>query len=309
MTEELAALTAELVARLGARVDRDAPSAALTTYRVGGPIRTLVHVKDAQQLGAVVDVVAGSDVETLVVGMGSNLLVADAGFDGIGILLDGEFERLELDIASGVVTAGGATSLPVLARRSAAAGLSGLEFFVGIPGSVGGAVRMNAGGHGRETAEVLVDVEVVSLVSGSRRTLDVDELDLSYRHSAIGAGDVVARARFAGSQDEPEACAGRIAKIVRWRREHQPGGANAGSVFSNPPGDSAGRLIDVSGCKGLRVGGAHVSLKHANFIQADLHATAADIVALLSEVGARVEARTGIRLERELRLVGFGSEL
>ena len=202
--------------------------------------------------------------------------------------------------------AGGSASLPVLARRAAASGVAGLEFYVGIPGSVGGAVRMNAGGHGRETREVLLDVDLLDLRGGVRTTRAAGAFDFGYRHSNLDDHTVVCAARFAGSRDSPEACGERIDAIVRWRREHQPGGANAGSVFSNPPGDSAGRLIDAAGLKGLRVGGAVVSEKHANFIVAGPTATAGDVRALLGEVRARVAEATGTRLQTEVRLIGFG---
>src|SRR6185436_7388620 len=170
------------------------------------------------------------------------------------------------------------------ARRTAAAGRAGLEFYVGIPGSVGGAVRMNAGGHGCETRDVLVRARVRSLSTGAVAEPDVAALALGYRTSTIGAADVVVDAEFRVTSDDPDACAARIDDVVRWRREHQPGGANGGSVFRNPSDDSAGRLIDVSGCKGLRVGGAVVSEKHANFFQAEAGASARDVRELVARV-------------------------
>ena len=203
--------------------------------------------------------------------------------------------------------AGAAVPLPVLARRTAAAGRSGLEFFVGIPGSVGGAVRMNAGGHGRETAEVLVRARTVDLAGAGHEVVhERSDLDFGYRHSALGAAEIVTSADFAVVAAPAEACERTIAEVVRWRREHQPGGANAGSVFRNPPGDSAGRIIDAAGLKGFRVGGAVVSPKHANFFQAEPGATADDLYRLMQEVRRRVGETSGITLEPELRLVGFG---
>jgi UDP-N-acetylmuramate dehydrogenase len=294
-----------LETRLPGRVRRVVPSGELTTYRVGGPFAAVVRVGDDNALSALADVVGASSVPVLVVGRGSNLLVADAGFDGIAVALDGEFERVVVDADVPAVRAGGSASLPVLARRAAAAGVAGLEFYVGIPGSVGGAVRMNAGGHGRETREVLLDVDLFDLHSGTRTTSPAGDLDFAYRHSNLGDHTVVRGARFSGSHDEPEACSARIDAIVKWRREHQPGGANAGSVFSNPPGDSAGRLIDAAGLKGLRIGGAAVSEKHANFIVADPAATAADVSAVLDEVRRRVADASGVVLQTEVRLVGF----
>jgi UDP-N-acetylmuramate dehydrogenase len=206
------------------------------------------------------------------------------------------------------VRAGGGLALPVLARRTAAAGFAGLEFYVGIPGSVGGAVQMNAGGHGRETRDVLERASVIDVHAGADAavaTRDLDALRLGYRHSALSPSEVVTSAELAVTADDPARCEERIAEIVRWRREHQPGGSNAGSVFRNPPGDSAGRLIDATGCKGMRVGRAVVSEKHANFFQAEPGATASDVHALVRSVQARVAAATGVQLVPELRMVGF----
>jgi UDP-N-acetylmuramate dehydrogenase len=228
----------------------------------------------------------------------------------VGIALAGEFEQLDVGPvgehdATVHVRAGGAVPLPVLARRTGTVGVAGLEFFVGIPGSVGGAVRMNAGGHGAQTADVIVGARVFDLGDARARDLSPAQLGLGYRHSAITARAVVVAATFSGHRDEPAAVAGRIDEIVRWRREHQPGGQNAGSVFTNPEGDSAGRLIEIAGCKGTRVGGAVVSEKHANFFVAESGARAADVYELIELVRARVHASTGVTLEPELHLVGF----
>jgi UDP-N-acetylmuramate dehydrogenase len=305
MPDTLERTVERLEGRLPGRVRRAAPSGEFTTYRVGGPFAAVVLIGDDAALDALARIVATVDVPVLVVGRGSNLLVADGGFAGIAVVLGDEFERIVVDASAASVLAGGSASLPVLARRAAAAGVSGLEFYVGIPGSVGGAVRMNAGGHGRETRDVLIDVDLLDLRGGIRTTKAAGAFDFGYRRSNLEDHTVVCAARFAGSSDAAEACTARIDAIVKWRREHQPGGANAGSVFSNPPDDSAGRLIDAAGLKGLRIGGAVVSEKHANFIVADPTATAADVRALLEEVRRRVIDTTGIALETEVRLVGF----
>ena len=287
------------------RVTPDAALADLVTYRLGGPVAALVRVGTERELAAVAGVVADQGAPVLVVGRGSNLLVADDGFPGVVIVLDGEYDQVEL--GTDVITAGGAVALPVLARRAAAAGLTGVEFFVGIPGSVGGAVRMNAGGHGRETRDVLLRAWVADLADGGRPVeRAVDTFAFGYRTASLGDTDVVVRAEFTVSADDPAACEARVAEIVSWRREHQPGGANAGSVFRNPPGDSAGHLIDACGLKGLRSGGATVSDKHANFIQAEPGARATDVRDLVLLVQQRVEAETGVHLVPELRLIGFG---
>jgi UDP-N-acetylmuramate dehydrogenase len=291
-------------------VQRDVPVSDLTTYRLGGPVAVVARVSDDAALGVVAATLAqlgAPPPPLLVVGRGSNLLVADRGFPGLGVVLAGDFESVDVEPGRSRVRAGAATPLPVLARRAAAGGLAGLEFFVGIPGSVGGAVRMNAGGHGRETREVLHRAWVLDLLAGDATpsARDVADLDLSYRHSGLRAGQVVTRAEFHATPDDPTACAARVDEIVRWRREHQPGGSNAGSVFRNPTGDSAGRLIDAAGLKGLRVGGAVVSEKHANFFQAEPGASADDVARLVAEVQARVDGATGIHLVPELELVGF----
>jgi UDP-N-acetylmuramate dehydrogenase len=306
---ELEAVAAELSARLPNAVERDVPFATLSTYRLGGRVAVLARVRNERDLAVVADVAVRRRPPLLVVGRGSNLLVADAGFAGLVVLLEGDFEVVHIDRSSGspTVRAGAAVPLPVLARRTAAAGLAGLEFFVGIPGSVGGAVRMNAGGHGRETGDVLRRAWLVDLLSGDEGAAEirpVHALDLDYRHSNVSASEIVVAAEFAAHSDAAASCEARVAEIVRWRREHQPGGANAGSVFRNPPGDSAGRIIDAAGLKGLRVGGAVVSEKHANFFQADPGATAGDVRRLVHEVRLRVADATGVDLVPELLMVG-----
>ncbi len=302
----LDAIAAALDQELGGQIERDAPSAPFTTYRCGGPIRLLLRIERESDLAVLAGALASHpDIEVLVIGRGSNLLVGDAGFEGVGLLVGGELEQLSIDPDAARVDAGAAVALPVLARQAAKSGIGDLEFFVGIPGSVGGAVRMNAGGHGAETNDVLRAARVVDLDEGSPRVLTREELGLRYRHSALGPRAVVVGASFTGRLDAPDACGQRIDEIVRWRRVHQPGGQNAGSVFTNPGADAAGRLIEASGLKGLRIGGAVVSQKHANFFVAGPGARADDVYALLREVQRQVETQTGVRLEPELRLVGF----
>jgi UDP-N-acetylmuramate dehydrogenase len=288
---------------LGPALHVDAPVGQRTTYRVGGTAALLAEVVDLRALRAVRDVVAGSGIEVFVVGKGSNLLVADAGFDGLVIVLGDGFEGI--DIAGTSVVAGGAAALPVVARRTVAAGLRGFEWAVGVPGSVGGAVRMNAGGHGAELVERLRSIRVVDLAGGEDGAVPASALDLAYRRSNLSASTVVVDATIElepGDRAEGER---ELADIVRWRREHQPGGPNAGSVFTNPPGDSAGRLIEAAGAKGLRIGTAEVSTKHANFIQADPGGRADDVYALMAEVRRRVRSHAGVDLHPETVLLGF----
>jgi UDP-N-acetylmuramate dehydrogenase len=299
-----------LVERLGDRVGRNVPIGPLTTYRVGGAAAVFVRLDHDADLDAVRDAIGGSGVDVLIVGRGSNLLVADAGFDGVAVQLGDAFDRVDIadsDVANGdaVVRAGGAASLPVVARRTAAAGLRGFEWAVGVPGSIGGAVRMNAGGHGSDMAASLLRVRVSDLATGEDGLVDAERLAMSYRRSAISPSQVVVWAEVGLCAGDAADATAEIDEIVRWRRENQPGGANAGSVFTNPPDDSAGRLIDAAGCKGLRIGSAEVSTKHANFIQADAGGRADDVFDLMGEVRRRVRNDLGVTLEPETRLVGF----
>jgi UDP-N-acetylmuramate dehydrogenase len=284
---------------------RDVPLGPLTTYRVGGPAALTVHAACADDLVAVHRAVVASDLPVLVVGRGSNLLVADAGFRGIALILGAFASQIEVEGTN--VIAGGAVSLPVLARQSVATGLTGLEWAVGVPGSVGGGVRMNAGGHGSDMAETLVRVRVFDLRSGEHGEVPASALALRFRGSDLAPHQVVLSARFRLVRGDQASSEAELAEIVRWRRENQPGGQNAGSVFVNPlPGElSAGELIDALGLRGLRIGTAEVSPKHANFIQADEGGRADDVRALMAEVRARVLAATGIALRSEIRQIGF----
>jgi UDP-N-acetylmuramate dehydrogenase len=294
---------------LGALAVRDAPLGARTTYRVGGTAAILVEARSTGDLAAVAAALAGSHLPVLVLGRGSNMLVADAGFDGVAITLAGDFTSIEVGAhePDGTISvrAGGAVALPVLARRLADQGLVGLEWAVGVPGSVGGAVRMNAGGHGDDTASSLRSAEVFSLVDAATSVRAAAALALSYRRSNIASDEVVTAATFALRAGDSVAAKQAVADVVRWRREHQPGGPNAGSVFTNPPGDHAGRLVEEAGAKGRRHGTATVSVKHANFIQADQGGSADDVASLIDEVRDLVALHAGITLATELVLVGF----
>ena len=293
-------------AELGPDVRRDVPLGPYTTYRVGGPAALLLRVEGDDDLRRVAEVVATRSVPVLVVGKGSNLLVADRGFAGLALVLGDAYAAVEIE--GTVVRAGAAAALPVVARQSVAAGLTGFEWAVGVPGSIGGAVRMNAGGHGSDLAASLIGVRVLDLQRGEDTEMEASTLALGYRRSAVGAHQLVLRADLALAPGDREDGEAELAEIVRWRRANQPGGANAGSVFTNPPGDSAGRLIDAAGLKGRRIGSAAVSDKHANFIQADRDGSADDVHALMQEVVAVVEAASGITLHAETRLVGFEHE-
>ena len=291
-------------ALLGDIAQHNAPLGARTTYRVGGQAALLIEADDEATLVAVAAAVRQSGVELLVVGSGSNMLVADAGFPGLAVVLGRGFQSIAIGPGA-TVEVGGGVLYPVLARQTAAAGLAGMEWAVGVPGSVGGAVRMNAGGHGSQTADRLVTARIFDLRQGSGRDVDAEALHPSYRHSAVGHDEVVLRARFSLEPGDRVASETLIGEIVAWRRANQPGGRNAGSVFKNPPGDSAGRLVESAGAKGLRHGSAEVSTKHANFIQSDAGGSADDVAKLIDEVRRLVAERCGVELETEVELVGF----
>lgn len=311
MTSLGAATIASALGALGPRASADAPFGTRTTYRVGGAAAIGFAAQNVDDLRVVISVARTHDLEWMVAGRGSNLLVADDGYDGIVVWLEGDFSGIESSKENHLVVAGASVRLPVLARRCASVGLSGLEWAVGVPGTVGGAIVMNAGGHGSDVASCLHHAEVLRAAEplvGEVVTMTPAELALGYRTSVLSATDVVLGAAFNVTERDRRATLAELDAIVQWRRANQPGGQNAGSVFKNPShgGLSAAELIDRAELKGRRVGGAAVSEVHANFIVADQGATAADVAALIVEVGATVEAASGIRLEPEVRLVGFG---
>jgi UDP-N-acetylmuramate dehydrogenase len=300
-----------LAAALGPRAVRDRPLGPLTTYGVGGPAALFAEVRDADDLRAVRAALRDSGVPVVVVGRGSNLLVSDAGFSGVAVRLGSGFTAIGLPVSRRpgaepfVVRAGGAVPLPVLARRVADGGWSGLAWAVGVPGSIGGAVRMNAGGHGSDMATCLHRYTWVDLLSEAEGTGDLARLRYGYRTSSIGPSELVLEAQLLVTPGVAEEEQAQVRSIVRWRRDHQPGGANAGSVFTNPPGDSAGRLIEEAGLKGFRMGTAQVSEKHANFIQSEKGGRAGDVRQLIDHVRGVVLERSGVALSTEVRLLGF----
>lgn len=304
MTEALG----RTAAALGDRVVEDLPLGPLTTYRVGGVAALGYHVRDRADLERVAAAVADTQVPVVVVGRGSNLLVADRGFAGLAVVVSEFAPTIEVDGTR--VRAGASVFLPVLARQTVAAGLTGLEWAVGVPGSVGGGVRMNAGGHGSDMAASLECVEICDLVTGTWAVRPATTLGLRFRGSDLTDTDLVVEATFTLAAGDRAAGEAELAEVVRWRRQHQPGGQNAGSVFVNPvPGQlSAGQVIDEVGLRGFRHGTAHVSDKHANFIQADDGGSADDVFALMRLVRRRVLDERGIALRSEIRLVGFEGE-
>lgn len=297
---------------LGNRVQHDHPLGKLTTYRVGGPAALYVEAGSEEDVLAVQSALLGRQVPVLVLGKGSNMLVADAGFPGLVVHLGHGLSDISMEPGLGrpggpvhAVRAGGGAGLPVLARRTVEAGLTGLEWAVGVPGSVGGAVRMNAGGHGSDIASCLLRYHWLDLAHDSGGVDGPERLGLGYRSSTLSDTEVVVWAEFDLRAGSAEAGRAMLSEIVRWRREHQPGGSNAGSVFTNPPGDSAGRLVEEAGLKGMRMGSAQVSVKHANFIQADDGGSADDVRRLIDHVRHVVAERLGVALATEVHLVGF----
>ena len=290
---------------LGSLATRGVPLGPMTTYRVGGAAALFVKPRSVDDLHVIAEACRRGGLPVLVVGRGSNLLVADDGFPGVAMSL-GELSA-GIEIAGSLVRAGGAVALPVLARRTVASSLTGFEWAVGVPGSVGGGVRMNAGGHGSDMAANLVEIDMFDLVRGEATVLPASVLGLRFRGSDLGDHQVVLDATLTLVPGDRLRSERELDEVVRWRREHQPGGQNAGSVFVNPvPGEvTAGALIDRIGFRGHRLGTAHVSDKHANFIQADEGGSAADVRALIDLVRERVAAETGHRLRSEVKLVGF----
>ncbi len=294
-----------LIERGGARVEQHAAFGERTTYRVGGRVRVFVTLSDVGDLDELGPLLAGCGLPVVVLGNGSNLLVADGEVAAVGVHLTGEFSGLHWRDEGGevIVAAGAALDLPVAARRLAGEGIVGFEWAVGVPGTFGGAVAMNAGGHGSDMAASVIEASVWR--DGAIDRLKHQDLGFGYRQSALRPGDVVIEVFLRLERGDAPAARQRISEIVRWRRENQPGGANAGSVFQNPPDAPAGQLIERAGCKGLRIGSATVSEKHSNFILVDAGGRAGDVFALLEEVKKRVFETSGVILRSEHRLIGF----
>ena len=325
---------ARLAAGCGDRVSRDLVLAPLTTFRLGGPASLFLRAESVEDLAALADTLAAVPLPLLIVGRGSNLLVADAGWPGIALHLGQRFRGVRVD--GDELQAGAATPLPSVASRSAAAELGGLAFAVAIPGSVGGGVRMNAGAHGSELADRLLWAEVVQVggspggsgglkseagttVAGGQlepsgsppanesgpRRLQPGELGFGYRRSALPPGAVVTAARFGLEPASEAAVRAEIDEARRWRRDNQPvNQPNCGSVFANPAEMAAGRVVELLGMKGERVGGARVSEVHANFIVAADGARSADVLELIRRAMRRAQERLGITLRTEVQLVG-----
>jgi UDP-N-acetylenolpyruvoylglucosamine reductase len=287
-------------------VQPDYPLARLTTVRTGGHGDFYARPDSAESLAEVLGWASGEEIEVGVVGSGSNLLIADDGFRGLVLKLDGSLATIEQEGER--LVCGGGARLPQAAAFAARAGLSGLEFGVNIPGTVGGAVKMNANAYGGDLARVLEWVDVTTSAGADRRA--PGELGFRYRTSNLGPGEIVARASFALSPAAPDSVKATLAEMRSARRAAQPSGIKTfGSTFKNPDdpradGRSAGVLLDEAGCRGLASGGARFSEKHANFVENMGDATTADVIALMGEGRRRVRERFGVELEPEVQFLG-----
>ncbi len=282
-------------------VEANASLADFIWFRTGGGAEWLVRPKDVADLTAfLADLDA--DMPVMAVGVGSNLIVRDGGVDGVVIRLPKSFAGVSIE--GELVRAGAAAMGITVASGARDAGLAGLEFLRGIPGTVGGAVRMNAGAYGREVADILVEATVVTR-RGEVKTLPAAAFDFTYRHSTLSDGDIVVEALFRGTPGDKAAIGAEMDRIAAEREASQPlRSRTGGSTFKNPPSGKAWALVDAAGCRGLRVGGAQVSEKHTNFLLNTGGATSADIEKLGEEVRTRVKANSGVELEWEIQRVG-----
>jgi UDP-N-acetylmuramate dehydrogenase len=284
------------------KLTAQAPLAPLVWFKSGGAARWLYEPADADDL---VRFLADLDpaIPVLALGLGSNLIIRDGGWPGVVIRLGKPFATVERLDATTLRCGAGASGI-LVSSTARDAGIAGLEFLRSIPGTVGGFVRMNGGAYGRETADILVECDIV-LRSGERRTLDRAALGYTYRHSELPDGAVVVGATFRGELGDPAAIQAEMDRIAAAREASQPlRSKTGGSTFKNPDGHKAWALVDAAGCRGLTIGGAQVSEKHTNFLINSGTATSADIEALGEEVRARVKAQSGVELEWEIQRVG-----
>ncbi len=296
-----------LAPKLRGRLLPNAPLGEATWFRVGGPAQVLFSPTDEEDLAYLLSAIP-RDIPVTVIGLGSNLIVRDGGIEGVVVRLGGRaFNAIE--VADDCrVEAGAAAPDQFVAKAAAGAGVDGLAFLRGVPGSIGGALRMNAGAHGGETKGVLIEARGVNR-SGVRRVFSNADMGFSYRHSAVADDVIFTGAVFQGRPGDPAAILGEMERITRAREESQPiREKTGGSTFKNPPGAKAWRLIDEAGCRGLAFGDAQVSPMHCNFLINRGHATAADIEALGEEVRRRVRETSGVQLQWEIKRVGLAAE-
>ena len=289
-------------ANVAGDLKKDAPLAKLVWFKSGGTADWLFEPADLDDLTTFLSgLEPGTPVMAL--GLGSNLIIRDGGVPGVVVRLGKPFSTVEVK-RDNVIECGGGTPGILVASSARDAGIAGLEFLRGIPGTVGGFVRMNGGAYGREVADILVDCDVV-LPDGNCVNLPAADLDYSYRHSRLPEGAIVVSARFRGEPGDPEEIGAEMDRIAEERENSQPlRTKTGGSTFKNPDGTSAWKLVDEAGCRGLRMGDAQVSEKHANFLINHGEARSADIEGLGEEVRRRVAEKTGVNLEWEIKRVG-----
>jgi UDP-N-acetylmuramate dehydrogenase len=286
------------------KVAFDQPMEGWTTFRVGGKADALCFVEEEFTLRRVLAYAKETGTPYFVVGRGSNLLVKDQGVRGLVLILRGSLALLERTGAGGLLSAGAGLHVSDLLNACRRRGLGGLEFLAGVPGAVGGAVAMNAGAWGKETADVLHEIEIMS-PSGELTKAKRGDLHFSYRHLGVPHGGVIVKATFQCARVSAEEVGAKMRRFLVLRKQSQPlEYASGGSVFKNPPGDFAGRLIDGAGLKGFRIGGAMISSKHANFIVNTGGAKACDVLALMDLARKKVREQTGVDLQPEIKVVG-----
>jgi UDP-N-acetylmuramate dehydrogenase len=293
----------EIVTQPGTRLRFSEPLAKHTHFGIGGEASAYIEVSTVNELAVLGRFHRKWEVPVAVIGRGSNLLVSDNGFKGIGVRLIGELVKLEVD--EDVVTVGAGLSLPRLSKVMSKSGLSGVEFALGIPGTVGGALIMNAGAWGSSFGDVVTDVTVMR-DTGELVTLTHDEANFEYRHSGLDAYFCVIGATLKLQPGNVDTITVQMNALFKQKTDTQPfAEENAGCMFKNPHGDSAGRLIDISGLKGYRIGGAEVSTVHGNFILNINNATAEDVLNLVAHIQKQVREKTGISLQTEVKRLGF----
>jgi UDP-N-acetylmuramate dehydrogenase len=293
----------EIVTQPGTRLRFSEPLAKHTHFGIGGEASAYIEVSTVNELAVLGRFHRKWEVPVAVIGRGSNLLVSDKGFKGIGVRLIGELAKLEVD--EDVVTVGAGLSLPRLSKVMSKSGLSGVEFALGIPGTVGGALIMNAGAWGSSFGDVVTDVTVTRDI-GELVTLTHDEANFEYRHSGLDAYFCVVGATLKLQPGNVDTITTQMNALFKQKTDTQPfAEENAGCMFKNPHGDSAGRLIDISGLKGYRIGGAEVSTVHGNFILNINNATAEDVLNLVAHIQKQVREKTGISLQTEVKRLGF----
>lgn len=288
------------------RLLADASLSSITWFRVGGPAEVLFKPADIDDLAAFL-AAKPEDVPVTVIGVGSNLLVRDGGVAGVVIRLGGEFAHID-DLGQARLRVGGGALDLTVATTACEKGIGGLEFLSGVPGTIGGALRMNAGAYGGEMKDVVVEGRALS-PDGKIHELKLADYDFSYRHCGLPDGWIFLDALLQGQEESPQLVAERMAEIKSKREESQPlRTRTGGSTFANPPGHKAWELIDKAGCRGLCIGGAQVSEKHCNFLINTGTATAADIENLGEEVRRRVLAASGVELHWEIRRIGVSKD-